>query len=218
MMRAAFFDMDHTLLRIDTGTSWTKFLYARGELSPTMVAKVAYWSVLYKLAVLDMEALFTNLTRDLAGDPEVEMIASCEAWFRAHVASEITLAARVAIDRHRRAGDLIVLATGSTTYAAGPVARAVGIEHVLASELEVDAATGRFTGRPGELGFGQHKVRRAERWAARHDVDLEASYFYSDSYNDLPLLSRVGVAIVVNPDVRLRRHARRTGWEIRTWA
>src|SRR5690242_18216000 len=63
--RGAFFDMDHTLLRTDTGMSWTLFLYRRGELPASMVAKAIYWSALYKLAVLDMETVFTRLCRDL---------------------------------------------------------------------------------------------------------------------------------------------------------
>src|SRR5258705_6687147 len=67
MSVAAFFDMDNTLLTVDTGTSWTRFLYRRGELPPMMVAKVLYWSTLYKLAVLDMESVFTRLCLDLRG-------------------------------------------------------------------------------------------------------------------------------------------------------
>jgi len=217
MQRAAFFDMDNTLLRVDTGTSWTKFLFSRGELSKTMVAKVLYWSALYKLALLDMETVFVNLCKDLEGDSEREMIEKCDAWFRDHIAQHITLASRVAIDRHRRAGDLVVLATGSTIYAARPVAAGAGIEHVLASRLEVDPTTGKFTGRAGDLCFGKHKVALAERWAKEHHVDLAASYFYSDSYNDLPMLSRVGTAIAINADVRLARHAKRSGWATRSW-
>jgi phosphoserine phosphatase len=57
----------------------------------------------------------------------------------------------------------------------------------------------------------------AERFAAEHDIDLEHSAFYSDSYNDLPMLERVGTAVAVNPDTRLRRHARRKGWPIDWW-
>jgi len=218
LRRAALFDMDHTLLRVDTAMSWSKFLYRRGELPPRMLAKAVYWSALYKLAVLDMDAVVTRLVRDLAGDSEAEMIATAEVWYRAHIEPEIALAGRVAIEHHRQAGDLIVLATGSTCYAAGPVARGVGIEHVLSTELEVDAATGAFTGRPRVLCFGRHKVVLAEAWAARHGVDLGASTFYSDSYNDLPMLERVGAPVVVNPDARLRRHARRRGWPMFTWA
>jgi len=216
MTVAALFDMDNTLLRVETGMSWVRFLYRRGELPPRMVAKAIYWSTLYKLAVLDMEAVFGRLTADLAGDSEAEMIAKCEIWYRDHVAPEVAPAARVAIEHHRQAGHLVVLATGSTQYAARPVARGVGIEHVLSSELEV--ADGTFTGRAAALCFGRHKVTLVEAWAARHDVDLARSYFYSDSYNDLPMLERVGTAIAINPDARLRRHARRRGWPMASWA
>ena len=214
-MIAALFDMDNTLLAGDTGMSWTRFLYKRGELPASMVAKAIYWSTLYKLAVLDMETVFTRLCLDLAGDSEAEMIAKCEIWYRSEIEPLITPAARVAIEHHRSAGHLVVLATGSTVYAARPVARGAGIPHVLATELEVDGDT--FTGRPRTLCFGHHKVALAEAWAARHGVDLAASYFYSDSYNDLPMLERVGTAIAVNPDARLGRHARRKGWAIRRW-
>ena len=213
---AAFFDMDNTLLRVETGMSWVRFLYRRGELPPRMFAKAIYWSTLYKLAVLDMDTVFTKLIADLRGDSEDEMIAKCEIWYRDHVAPEVAPAALVAVEHHRNAGHLVVLATGSTQYAARPVAAGVGIDHVLSSQLEV--LHGAFTGRPAALCFGHHKVRLAEAWAAEHGVDLAASYFYSDSYNDLPMLERVGTAIAINPDARLRRHARRRGWAMHRWA
>jgi HAD superfamily hydrolase (TIGR01490 family) len=215
-MIAAFFDMDNTVLAGDSGLSWTRFLYRRGELPAAMVAKAVYWSTLYKLAVLDMDTVFTRLAEDLRGDAEAEMIAKCEIWYREHVAPMIAPAARVAIAHHRDAGHVVVLATGSTVYAARPVARGVGIGHVLATELEV--AGGTFTGRPGALCFGRHKVALAEQWAAREGIDLAASYFYSDSYNDLPMLGRVGRPVAVNADARLRRHARRHGWPTLRWA
>lgn len=216
MKRAALFDMDNTLLRIETGMSWVRFLRSRGELPAATFAKAIYWSALYKLAVLDMDAVFTKLIEDLEGDPESEMLAKCEVWHRDHVSKEVAPGALVALAQHREAGDVLVLATGSTQYAARPVARGVGIEHVLSSELQV--ANGTFTGKPAALCFGHHKVKLAEAWAARHDVDLSASTFYSDSYNDLPMLERVGKAIAINPDARLRRHARKRGWPVMDWA
>ena len=215
MTIAAIFDMDKTLLRVDTALSWMQFLYTRGEIGKRTVAKGLYWSTLYKLALLDMETVFTRLVEDLRGDSEADMIAKCAVWYRDHVAPEIAPAARVAVEVHRRSGHAIVLATGSTQYAARPVAQGVGISHVLSSELEV--AGGAFTGRPAALCFGRHKVTLAERWAAAHGIDLAASYFYSDSYNDLPMLERVGTAIAVNPDARLRRHAKRRGWRVEYW-
>jgi HAD superfamily hydrolase (TIGR01490 family) len=213
---AAFFDMDNTVLRVETGMSWVRFLYRRGELPPRMVAKAVYWQTLYKLALLDMDTVFSKLALTMRGDSEAEMIAKCDLWYREHIAPEVAPAALVAIEHHRRAGHLIVLATGSTQYAARPVARGVGIEHVLSSELEVSG--GVFTGRAAAFCFGRHKVTLAEAWAERHGVDLGASYFYSDSYNDLPMLERVGTAVAVNADARLRRHARRRGWAAPRWS
>jgi len=215
-MIAALFDMDNTLLRVDTAMSWVKFLRGRGELPVSMMAKAIYWSTLYKLAVLDMETVFTKLCLDLEGDREDEMIAKCAVWYRDHVEPHIAPAARVAVEHHRQAGHTIVLATGSTVYAATPVAAGVGIEHVLSSRLEV--VGGSFTGKPSALCFGRHKVALAEQWALSHGIDLSRSYFYSDSYNDLPMLARVGTAIAVNPDTRLRRHAKKNGWAIQHWS
>ncbi len=218
-MIAALFDMDNTLLRADTAMMWTRFLYKRGELPAKMVAKAIYWSALYKLALLDMDEVVTRLMLDLEGDSEAEMIAKCDEWVRTDVEPLVAPAARIAIERHRAAGHTVVLATGSTVYAARPIARGVGIalEDVLATEPEVDAQ-GLFTGKPRALCFGRHKVALAETWAAAAGVDLAQSYFYSDSYNDLPMLERVGTAIAVNPDARLLRHARKKGWQTARWA
>jgi HAD superfamily hydrolase (TIGR01490 family) len=213
---AAFFDMDRTLLTIDTGTSWMRFLRERGELGRLGMAQVAWWSVLYKAAVLDLEALATRLVAGMAGDPEAEMLAKCALWYRRCVDGTVAPAARRALAEHRARGERVVLLTGSTQYAAEAVARGLGIDDVLCSRLEV--VDGRFTGRLAQPCFAAHKVTVAERFAAQHGVDLARSWFYSDSYNDLPMLTRVGRAVAVNPDARLARHARRAGWPIQRWA
>jgi HAD superfamily hydrolase (TIGR01490 family) len=215
-MRAAFFDMDHTVLRKDTGMSWMKFLRRRGELTAGGMARAMWWSVLYKAAVLDLESLAARLTAELEGEDEAEMVAKCAVWYAADVAPMVTPAARHAVAAHRAAGDVIVLATGATQYAALAVAGGLGIEHTLCSRLEVQG--GRFTGRLAAMCFGRHKVTLAETFAAAHGIDLARSTFYSDSYNDLPMLERVGGAVAVNPDLRLWRHARRRGWRIEQWA
>src|ERR1051325_7437234 len=123
---AAFFDMDNTLLRVDSGMSWVRFLYRRGELPPRMVAKALYWQTLYRLPLLDLDAAFTRLVEDLRADSEAAISAKCEIWYRDPVAPEGAPAARVAIEHHRQAGHLIVLATGSTQHAARPAARGRG--------------------------------------------------------------------------------------------
>src|SRR4051812_50170484 len=88
MGTAAFFDMDNTLLRVDSGMSWVRFLYRRGELPPRMVAKALYWQALYRLAGLDMDAGFTPPGQDPRGDSQAEMIAQGEIWYRDHAAPQ----------------------------------------------------------------------------------------------------------------------------------
>lgn len=215
-MIAAFFDMDRTVLTIDTAMSWMRFLRQRGEIGRAELARAVWWSALYKVALLDLETLAARLVSEMEGDSEEEMLAKCEIWHRDHVDGTVAVAARRAIERHRERGDEVVLLTSSTQYATEPVARALGIEHVLCSRLEVDR--GRFTGKLATLCYGTHKVRHAEALARERGFDLDHSWFYSDSYTDLPMLSRVGVAVVVNPDARLERHARRQRWPIERWS
>ncbi len=215
-MIAAFFDMDQTVLSIDTGVSWMRFLYRRGELSRLAMARTLWWSALYKVALLDIETLATRMVAGLAGEPEADMLAKCEVWHRDDVAGKVARQAHRAIAHHRDRGHQIVLCTGSTQYASEVVARSLGIDDVLCTRLEV--ADGKFTGRLAARCFGAHKVTLAEAYAADRGIDLAHSYFYSDSYNDLPLLARVGRPVVVNPDTRLHRHARRTGWRVEHWS
>ncbi len=214
--RAAFFDLDRTVLRIDTGTSWMKYLHRRGEISNFELARVFYWGLLYRTALLDMEALAARLVADMAGDHEAELIEKSRVWHASDVVHQVSPLARAAIDTHRRQGDIVVLLTGSTQYAAEATSAELALEHTLCSRLEV--RDGVFTGRLAELCFGIHKVNVAERFASEHNIELGRSFFYSDSYNDLPMLRRVGVPVAVNPDSRLRRHARRAGWRIERWA
>jgi HAD superfamily hydrolase (TIGR01490 family) len=215
MRRAAFFDMDRTVLRIDSGMSWMKFMYRRGELSPFGMAQATWWSLQYKLALLDIETLATRLVADLAGTPEDLMVEKADVWHQAYVADQVAPRAIASIEEHRRKGERVVLLTASTQYAAEVVARSLQMDP-LCSQLEVHDGT--FTGRIRQLCYGKNKIDIAERYAAEHGICLDESSFYSDSYNDLPMLSRVGTPVAVNPDARLWRHARRRGWQVARWA
>ena len=215
MRAAAFFDLDSTVLRIDTGRSWVKFQVARGAMGRRDRAQSLYWSLLYKAAVLDIETLATRLVAGLAGQAEAEMVEACAIWQAQDVLPQIAGPARAAIARHLAAGDVVALLTGATQYAAEPVAAHLGVPHVLSTRLEVGG--GRFTGRLAVRGFADHKVGLAEQFAAVHDVDLGRSAFYTDSYTDLKMLERVGTPVAINPDPRLARHARARGWLAQQW-
>jgi HAD superfamily hydrolase (TIGR01490 family) len=215
-MKAAFFDMDKTLVRVNTGELYVRWRYRRGESGLGDLARVGWWSLQYTLGWVDAGAVSRYAAQTLAGREESAFAAECREWYATDVRAHLTQHARDEVERRRRAGYETVILTGSSPYAAGPLAEELGIEHVVSSRLAT--AEGRFTGEvEAPLCFGIGKVTRAERWARERGVDLSASTFYTDSLSDLPMLERVGEPRVINPDPRLRALARRRGWPIEIW-
>jgi HAD superfamily hydrolase (TIGR01490 family) len=213
---AAFFDLDHTLIRCSSGTRWMAFLRKRGEVGLGMLAKTAFWSLKYKLAILDMETVGRRLVADMAGDSEAEMLAKAELFLKQELLPHVADQGRKSLAWHGERGHAKVMLTSSTQYVAEPMARELDMEHVLCSRLLV--TDGRFSGECATpLCFGPGKVLYAERFAEQHGIDLNQSYFYTDSYSDLPMLERIGEPRIVNPDRRLRLHAKKKGWPIELW-
>jgi HAD superfamily hydrolase (TIGR01490 family) len=213
---AAFFDVDHTVLHANSGTMWMKYLRRRGEIGRLEMARAGVWAMLYKLAVLDMDTLAKRLVADLEGESVAEKSAKAATWWHDEVKKVISPRALATIAKHRERGERLVLLTGGTQFVAEPLMAELGLDAALCSRIE--SANGRFTGKLIEpLCFGHGKIHWAEAYAKEHDVDLARSSFYTDSYNDLPMLERVGVPVAVNPDVRLARLARRRGWPIHHW-
>jgi HAD superfamily hydrolase (TIGR01490 family) len=213
---AAFFDMDRTLIRCNSGTEWIRWLRQRREISFYETMRGLGWIAQYKLAVLDMEAIATKVIASMRGQSEGEMFDKARLFFDEQIASAVAPKALAAIARHREEGHVVAILSSSTPYVVEPLAKHVGIEHVICTRMNI--TDGRFDGthkRPTCYGTG--KVHWAEQFAREHDVDLTRSFFYSDSYTDLPMLERVGIARVVNPDTRLRRHAKRVGWQVDEW-
>lgn len=214
-MKAAFFDVDKTLVRVNTGRLYMRWRRRRGEAGLRDLARFARWLAWYSLGVLKAEDVTRKALESLAGLEEAAFEAQMRDWYRDWVRPEIAEAGRREVTRRRSEGLTPVILTASTAYAVGPLAEELAIEHVLCSRLEV--RDGRFTGRCAELCYGPGKVRAAQRWASEHGADLAASAFYTDSISDLPMLEAVKEPRVINPDPRLRRAARRQGWPIEQW-
>lgn len=216
MKIAAFFDMDRTLIRSNSGTDWLRFLRERGEVTTRRTLEAIAWLVQYKLAILDMERLTAKITAELAGQIEAEMIEKCNLFNETRVFAQVAPEARRAVEAHRAQGHVVAILSSSTPYITEPLAARLGIEHVLCTRFHI--AEGRFVGtHVPPACYGRGKVHWAERFAADAGVDLTQSYFYTDSFSDLPMLERVGERRVINPDPRLLRHARRRGWRIEQW-
>ncbi len=216
-MRAALFDMDRTLVRKETGSLFVRYQLRVGEARRRDLLRVLYWVAQYTVGVIDAEAVAARVALSLEGTDEAALAARCDDWFRLFVEPHVCDLGRVAVDRHVAQGEIVAIVTGATSYAARPLARRLGIPHVVASELEVDDR-GVFTGRfAPPLCYGLGKVERARVLSRELGFSLAESTFYSDSYTDLPLLEAVAEPIVVNPDPRLARIAKERRWRIERW-
>lgn len=212
-MHAAFFDMDKTLIAVNSARLWVEYLWREGELSKRDLARSIFSLVGYKLAVVDMNKIARDAVARLVGQPEEEMQDRIYAWY--HDVVQPTIRPRMidVVEEHRAQGRRLVLLTASSPYVARPLAAELDLDHVISSRFEVQ--DGCFTGSLVEpLCYGPGKVTLSETWAKAEGIDLDASWFYSDSFTDVPMLERVGNPVVVEPDPRLSRWAKRNGVKI----
>jgi len=215
--RLALFDLDNTLIAGDSDFEWAQFLIEQGVLDREVyeARNQAFYDD-YKAGVLDIHAFLDFQLKPLSRHPR----AVLDAWHREFMARRILpmigAAARALVERHR--DDLRVIISATNTFVTGPIAREFGIAHLIATEPE--ERDGEFTGGvAGTPCFREGKVERLTAWLAargRTLADFPESWFYSDSLNDLPLLSRVTHPVAVDPDATLRAHAERARWPIIT--
>lgn len=174
----------------------------------------AWYLGLYRLGVLEPSQALVRSADVLRGKPETWLVEHCARWYERDVRRDLRAGARAYVEQHRRAGHQVVLLSSSTCYLGNPLGDELGIEHRLVNRLELDEH-GRFTGAFAKpLCYGDGKSWHAKRFAEEHGVDLAASFFYTDSVTDLPMLELVGHPRVVAPDPRLAREARRRGWPV----
>jgi HAD superfamily hydrolase (TIGR01490 family) len=215
--RLALFDMDRTLLEKETASLYVRYQREIGEATTRDLLRTLRWVAQYTIGTLDMNKVAKRALRSLEGVPEIVVASRCDDWFTRSVERYVTDGGRRAVSTHLAGGDLCAIVTGASAYASRPLARLLGIPHVVSSVFEVDDDL-RFTGRPVEpLCFGEGKLERARRFAAEHRASLDHATFYTDSISDLPLLEAVGVPVAVNPDKRLDRLARQRGWRVEWW-
>lgn len=213
---AAFFDLDGTLLTCNSGALWMARERRLGRISRWQMVEATLYLLAYRLTSLDMEQLMTKALRTVVGEREENVRRWTHQWFYEEVISRAAPGAYAVLDHHRRRGDLLVLLTSSSPYESEAAERFFDLDAAICTRYEVKQR--RFTGavvRP--VCYGQGKVALAERFASARGVDLAQSYFYTDSFSDLPMLERVGHPRVVNPDLRLRLIAGRRGYELLDW-
>jgi putative phosphoserine phosphatase/1-acylglycerol-3-phosphate O-acyltransferase len=208
----AFFDMDKTLIN---DFSAKKFMTTRlfsGKTTSKEYLSQFVTALAFAVGNRDFEMLTKIAALGVKGNKESDFVELGEQVFEDSLKETIYKESRELIEKHRAKGHRIVIISAATTYQIEPVAKALGIKHVYATEMELH--NGKFTGRVSEMCWGEGKARAARKFAKKYKIDLSKSYFYSDSIEDFPLFKLVGNPVATNPDQKLSQVAFENNWPI----
>jgi HAD superfamily hydrolase (TIGR01490 family) len=220
VVEAAFFDLDKTVIAKSSVLAFGRPFYREGLLSRRAIVKSAYAQVIFMLVGAD-EAKVEKL--------RVAMLQMIRGWSQYHVAEIVRetmnevvtpIIFKEALDliaEHHAAGRLVVIVSSAPEEVVWPLGEHLGVDEVIATRAEV-GDDGTYTGELAFYSFGLHKAEAIRALAHEHGIDLDASYAYSDSVTDEPMLRAVGHPVAVNPDRDLARLARAEDWEVRNFA
>lgn len=215
--KLALFDLDHTLIPIDSDYEWGEFTIALGWCDATEFKRrnVEFFEQ-YRAGTLDVHEYVRFATQAIRTQGAIKSEAAHARFMGEVVQKVITVQAQALVQQHRAAGDELVIVTATNEFVTRPIAAAFGVKELIAVELERDAQgwpTGEIKGTPSAR---EGKVTRMAQWLAARDLgwdDVETT-FYTDSLNDLALLEKATHPVATNPDDRLRVLATERGWRI----
>lgn len=216
-LRLALFDLDHTLLPLDSDYEWGVFTTRIGWTDPVIFSKRNDdFYAQYQQGTLDVHQYVAFATEAFRSRSAQEAAQAHAQFMREVIAPAIEPTALELVAQHQAAGDVCVIITATNEFVTEPIANAFGISTLLAMGLERDPQ-GRYTGAiSGIPTMREGKVLRMEEWLAARQLtwqDVEST-FYSDSFNDVPLLEKVDHPVATNPDSRLRALAQQRGWRL----
>ncbi|MFC0253815.1 HAD family hydrolase [Massilia consociata] len=216
MKNLALFDLDHTLIPIDSDYEWGEFLVRTKAVDETAFRRRNdEFFAQYQAGVLDPVEYLEFALGTLARFPRARLDAMRAQYMAEVIAPAIRPQALRLVREHQQAGDLVAIITATNHYITAPIAAAFGVEHHIGAMPEYDGAgnlTGRLAGTPTS---GPGKITHMHAWLERLGTRFDAferCHFYSDSHNDLPLLSIVSHPVATNPSAKLAAHAQSQGW------
>jgi HAD superfamily hydrolase (TIGR01490 family) len=221
MSTLALFDLDHTLIPLDSDYAWGQFLVQVGAVdAASFAADNQRLMDSYNAGTLTAAQSLPILLAPLAAHPRTQLDAWHKQFMAQTIAPALTAQAAALLARHVNQGHTVLIVTATNRFVTAPIAAALGVpnSHLIATEPEADARTGQFTGRwVGEPSFKAGKISRVNDWlGARGQAlsDFAETWFYSDSSNDLPLLEAVTHPVACNPSAGLAATAMARGWRI----
>ena len=220
-MKLALFDLDHTLIPIDSDHSWGIFTTEIGWTDALeFTQRNDEFYAQYQAGTLDIHAYIRFSTAAVRRQGAINSGAAHASYMRSIVQPAIKPQAMALVGQHQQAGDQVIIVTATNEFVTRPIAQAFGVPELIAVELELDVApggTGWITGEiKGVPSFREGKITRVAQWLAERQLawaDVETT-FYTDSINDLSLMEQVTHPIATNPDDRLRAIAVERGWRI----
>ena len=216
-MALAIFDLDDTLIHGDSASLWSREMMRLGWVEDEDFLSLDQELMnAYSQGKLAMEDYMAFSPTPMVGRTVGNVAEAVAHFIKAVIDPLVYREARQTIARHKAAGDRLLVISATGVHIVSPVAAHLGIDEVLAIDLEVQ--DGQFTGlTEGILTYREGKVLRLSEWLRAQDEMLEGAFFYSDSRNDLPLLKLVDNPITVNPDPTLRAYAQEHGWPVLDW-
>lgn len=213
-MALALFDLDNTLLAGDSDYLWGEFLTEQGVVDAELYARENQrFYEEYKQGTLDIHEFQAFSQQPLVNNTAAKMLALREQFLKEKIQPIMSSASFELIKKHREMGDTLVVITATNSFITRPITSNFGIEHLIATEPEI--IDGKYTGKiAGTPCFQAGKVTRLNEWMKQHNLDLQNSYFYSDSHNDLPLLLEADHPVVVDADEKLLQYAQQHNWSI----
>lgn len=217
-MALAIFDLDNTLLRGDSDYLWGMYLIDKGavdEESHQRENERFYQE--YIKGQMDIMAFLRFQLAPLARIPLPELLQMRKDYIENFIKPIITEQALELVNKHRQQGDVLLIITATNDFVTRPIADLFDIDDLIATnaELKNNQYTGAVSGTPC---FQKGKISRLREWLDETGHDMQGSWFYSDSHNDLPLLQEVDNPVAVNPDPTLAKYAQRAGWKVITLA
>ena len=213
-MSLAIFDLDNTLISIDSDHAWGEFLLEQGAVDPVAYREAnERFMADYNAGTLDMAAFLEMALKPLAENTPEQLAAWHQQFMASKIEPNILPKAEELLARHRTKGDTLLIITATNRFITAPIANRLGVDDLIAVDPEI--VDGRYTGRvAGTPSYREGKVTRLKQWLEGQEFTMDGAWFYSDSHNDLPLLEQVEHPVAVDPDDTLRKVAEERQWRI----
>jgi len=213
---AAFFDLDGTLLNVNSGEVLVHMAYKNGHMKKKDLLQAFYLAFLYKFQLRETSKIIKKMPKWLSGLAENKIAGFTNKIFEEILVHAIRPQMKDVIEEHRQKNARLVILSAAFNYICAPVAEFLDMDDILCSSLEV--VNGHFTGKTnGELCFDDVKLKRVKAFCEQNSFKMKQACYYADSIADIPVFNAVGYPVCINPDKRLAKLAADNKWPVYNW-